>query len=93
MSQHAIERAIGKLVTDGAFRARFFANPEAATWEAGLQLSPGELQALSALSPAALLRFRQSLDPRIIRLCVPGPTRRPRRECPGDDDSGQESAT
>ncbi len=47
MSQNAVERALGKLVTDDEFCARFFENPAAATWEAGLPLSALELDALS----------------------------------------------
>jgi hypothetical protein len=70
LSQLAVERTIGKLATDPRFRTRFFANPEAATWEAGLQLSPGELEALSALSHTAVTRFSESLDPRVTRLCL-----------------------
>jgi len=76
VSQNAVERTLGKLATDEEFRARFFANPEAATWEAGLSLSPVELEALSRLSRAAIARFSQSLDGRIRRLCVGGPSGR-----------------
>lgn len=70
LSQVAVERRIGKLATDPRFRTRFFANPEAATWEAGLQLSPGEFEALSALSHTAVSRFSESLDRRVSRLCL-----------------------
>jgi len=86
VSQQAVERTLGKLATDDEFRARFFSNPAAATWEAGLPLSPIELEALSGLSRAAIARFSQSLDQRIRRLCVAGPsgrgaqTRRQRRD-------------
>jgi hypothetical protein len=81
VSQHAVERTIGKLVTDDDFRGRFFENPAAATWEAGLRLSPVELQALSGLSRAAIARFSQSLDGRIRRLCLLGkPSPAPRRK-------------
>jgi Ser/Thr protein kinase RdoA (MazF antagonist) len=92
VTQHAVEVAIGKLATDAEFRARFFADPAVAAWEAGLPLSPGELEALSALSHRALLRFSQSLDPRIIRLALDGPTP-PGRACSGNPDSGRESTT
>ena len=68
MSQQCVERTIGKLATDPKFRARFFENPTVATWEAGLALSPSEFEALAALSPTALRRFSESLDPRITRL-------------------------
>src|SRR3989454_12557398 len=70
VSQNAVERTLGKLATDDEFRARFFENPAAATWEAGLPLSPIELEALSRLSQAAVARFSQSLDGRNRRLCV-----------------------
>src|SRR5437667_10962368 len=70
VSQNAVERTLGKLATDDEFRARFFENPAAATWEAGLPLSPVEREALSRLSQAAVARFSQSLDGRIRRLCV-----------------------
>jgi len=72
VSQNAVERALGKLVTDDEFCARFFENPAAATWEAGLPLSALELDALSGLSRAAIARFSQSLHGRIRRLCVSG---------------------
>src|SRR5258705_10078927 len=76
VSQNAVERTLGKLATDDEFRARFFENPAAATWEAGLPLSPVELEALSRLSQAAVARFSQSLDGGIRRLWVaPTPSR------------------
>jgi hypothetical protein len=68
MSQGAVEKALGKLVTDDAFRARFFADPAVASLTAGLVLSRVELEALSHLSPQALARFSRRLDDRIRRL-------------------------
>jgi hypothetical protein len=59
-------------VTDEALRARFFARPEAATWEAGLALTPGELYALSRLSRVAVVRFSEHVDARVCRLWVAG---------------------
>jgi hypothetical protein len=74
VSQQAVERALGKLLTDEAFRARFFAAPESACWEAGLPLSALELEALARLSPDELARFGDGLDERISRACLdPGP--------------------
>ena len=70
MSQRAIERTLGKLATDEEFRVRFFENPAAATWEACIPLSPVELEVLSGLSRAAIARFSESLDGRILRLCL-----------------------
>ncbi len=72
MSQHAVERAIGKLVTDATFRGRFFEDPAGATLCAGLDLSSTELDALSQISPRLLARFSASLDDRIRRLTVEG---------------------
>ena len=72
MSQNAVERTLGKLATDDEFRARFFEDPAATTWGAGLLLSRLELEALRRLSLAALARFSRTLDGRIRRLCPPG---------------------
>ena len=98
MSQHAVERTIGKLVTDEEFRRRFFENPAVATWEAGLPLSAVELEALSALSRAAVTRFGQSLDARISRLSLGAAsaseaTRRGQHASSERSDSGKEKAT
>ena len=71
MSQHAVERTLGKLLTDEAFRERFFTTPRVTAWAAGLRLSDIELAALSGLSCSALSSFSASLDPRISRLCLP----------------------
>ncbi len=70
MSQHAVERTIGKLVTDPAFRGRFFRDPGAASLCAGLDLSATELDALSRMSPRLLAEVAASLDGRIRRLAV-----------------------
>ena len=67
MTQQAVERAIGKLVTDAEFRERFYVNPEKTTWEAGLPLSGVELEALATLSRDAVVRFSEGLDARICR--------------------------
>jgi hypothetical protein len=70
MSQHAVERTLGKLLTDESFRERFFTSPRETAWAAGLRLSDIELAALSGLSRSALRSFSASLDPRISRLCL-----------------------
>jgi hypothetical protein len=67
VTQQAVERTLGKLLTDENFRERFFASPEMATWEAGMSLSAIELEALSRLSRKALARFSEYLDRRISR--------------------------
>jgi hypothetical protein len=68
MSQQAVERTIGKLVTDEAFRRRFAADPPRASLEAGLALSATELSALVRISAAALDRLARTLDDSIRRL-------------------------
>jgi hypothetical protein len=67
MSQIAVERTLGKLVTDATFRERFFRDPAAASFLAGLDLSPVEIDALSSLPLEAIERFSDSLDHRICR--------------------------
>jgi hypothetical protein len=65
MTGAGLERALGMLLLDAAFCERFFLNPSSATWEAGLPLSPIEVDALSPLSCVAIARFRESLDPHL----------------------------
>ena len=67
MTQQPVERALGKLLTDENFRERFLENPEAASWAAGLALSPIELEALSRIPPHALASLHDDLDKRISR--------------------------
>ena len=65
MTAAAFERALGMLLLDAAFSERFFNNPSSAAWEAGLPLSPIEIDARSRLSRTAIARFRESLEPRL----------------------------
>jgi hypothetical protein len=68
MSQAAVEKMLGKLVTDEAFEDRFFKDPAAASFCAGLQLSQAELDAVSRIPRKELARFRAWLDDRICRI-------------------------
>jgi hypothetical protein len=68
MGQAAVERILGKLLTDEAFRVRFFRDPAAASFSAGLELSRAELDALSRLPVEAIVQFSARLDDRICRL-------------------------
>lgn len=70
MSQRIVERAVGKLVTDEGFRDTFFRDPKAASLQAGLELSPEELDALSRIPRAALAALCARLDDRICRLHI-----------------------
>jgi hypothetical protein len=74
MSQQSVERTLGKLLTDESFRERFFAVPELATWELGLQLSALELEALSGISQAGILHVAAQLDKRICRVPLDRPS-------------------
>lgn len=68
MSQAAVEKALGKLITDECFRGRFFKDPAAASFYAGLELSQAELDALARIPLEAIARFSDRLDDRICRL-------------------------
>lgn len=78
MSQINVERVIGLLVTDEAFRRRFQADPRA-TLEAltsnGMELTPCELGALLTIDSRLTSRFADALDPRLqktdLRGCAP----------------------
>ena len=70
MSQAAVEKALGKLITDEGFRGRFFKDPAGASFAAGLELSRAELDALSRLSLEAIARLSARLDHRICRLSL-----------------------
>jgi hypothetical protein len=68
MSQLAVERVLGKLVTDTQFRAEFFAEPAGVCRDYGLELTPVELAALRRIDEAALRTLAARLDPKIVRV-------------------------
>jgi hypothetical protein len=68
MSQPDVERVIGRLVTDEAFRGRFVADVAATLDELtreGIRLNPCERHALAGLDLEAVRGFVDRLDPRI----------------------------
>jgi hypothetical protein len=73
MSQRAVERALGKLITDEGFREAFFAEPGSASLRAGLELSADEVDALGRVPRDALAWLARCLDGRICRLHVADP--------------------
>ena len=73
MSQRAVERALGKMITDDGFRHQFFRNPRGACFQAGLELSGEELDALCRVPESALDALGACIDDRICRLCIPDP--------------------
>ncbi len=70
MSQRVVERTVGKLVTDEGFRDAFFRDPRAASLQAGLDLTPEEVDALSHIPRSALAALSARLDDRICRLHI-----------------------
>jgi putative modified peptide len=76
MSQRNVERILGRLVTDEAFRRRFAADPRAALAEmtscCGGELNECERRALEAVDPEAVRTFAEALDPRIQKCDLEG---------------------
>jgi hypothetical protein len=71
MSQRSVEQALGKMVTDEAFRRDFFRDPDRASLQTGLELSPAELSALTRVPPEILAKLGARLEDCICRLVVP----------------------
>jgi hypothetical protein len=67
MSQLAVERALGRLLTDTEFRTAFLVQPAIVSRDLGLDLTPVELTALSRVDERALLALAAHLDPKIVR--------------------------
>jgi len=67
MSQETVERLLGRLLTDGRFRERFFARPQRQL--PTFDLLDHERDSLSKLEEVQLLveLLAEKLDPRIVR--------------------------
>lgn len=75
MSQRNVERVIGRLVTDEAFRHRFETDPGAVlreVTECGVELTPCERHALASLELRAARRFAEAIDPRLQKCDLHG---------------------
>ena len=70
MSQRAVERTLGRLVTDEGFRDRFFRDPDGACLHIGAELSGQELEALKRIPRPALADLSAKVDDRICRLHI-----------------------
>lgn len=70
MSQRDVERTLGRLLTDTAFRREFFRNPARACLELGVHLAAHEVEALLRVSPRRLAGLAAQLDDRICRLHI-----------------------
>lgn len=80
LSQAAVESALGRLLTDDAFRRRFLVHPEHLLTVCGMRLTDQELAALQRIEGAELSRVAELLDDRIRRadLDAVQPARAPR---------------
>jgi hypothetical protein len=67
MSQEAVERVLGRLVTDERFRTRAFDSLEAASLQEGYLLTKVEQHLLSGLKLHAITEFAIQLDPGLCR--------------------------
>jgi putative modified peptide len=75
MSQRTVERVIGRLVTDEAFRRRFAKSPESALREATgwcAELTASEVESLAAIDVAVVEQFADALDPRLQKADIEG---------------------
>jgi cobalamin biosynthesis Mg chelatase CobN len=75
VSQRSVERLIGKLVTDEAFRRRFAEDSEAALREMaqdGLELNHCERHALKSLDAEVLEDLARAIDPRLQKTDIEG---------------------
>jgi hypothetical protein len=70
MSQRDVERTLGRLLTDEGFRDDFFLDPARACLALGIQLTPGELEALLRIPRSMLATLGARLDDRICRLLI-----------------------
>lgn len=70
MSQRDVERTLGRLLTDEGFREDFSLDPASACLALGIQLTPGELEALLRIPRSMLATLGARLDDRICRLHI-----------------------
>lgn len=70
MSQRAVEGLLGRLITDKAFRHKFYEEPVASCAQESLEVTQRELEALLRLDELHLEQFAKRLDPKIVRATV-----------------------
>jgi len=78
MSQANVERVIGQLLTDEAFRRCFTHDPRSALLElaqSGVELNACEVDALLCIDPRALARCAHAIDPRLQKTDLRGGAR------------------
>lgn len=67
MSQEAIERILGRLITDEQFRQSVTESLEIACRQAGYLLAPNEIQLLSSLKLECISKLTDELNPGLLR--------------------------
>lgn len=67
MSQEAVERLLGRLITDERFRTRAIDSLEAASLQEGYLLTKAEQRLLSGLKLHAITEVAAQLDPGLCR--------------------------
>jgi hypothetical protein len=67
MSQDAVERVLGRMITDEQFHSRAVDSLENACLREGYLLTRGELCLLSGLKPHTITEFAVQLDPGLCR--------------------------
>ncbi len=70
MSQRAVERTLGRLITDEGFRDLFFRDPDGACLHIGAELTGEELEALRRIPRLALADLSAQIDDRICKLHI-----------------------
>ena len=71
MSQDAVERVLGRLITDARFCRAVGDSLEAACLQQGYRLSPTELRLLSELELTRIAALAAGIDPRLCRADTP----------------------
>jgi hypothetical protein len=71
MTQRDVEGTLGRLLTDPAFRVRFFTHPTATAAHEGLDLTAQELAHLERMPIGAVLEFASHVDGSLRRYAPP----------------------
>jgi hypothetical protein len=71
MSQPDIESLLGRLLTDSAFRVRFFSRPAETAAREGMGVTPRELKHLERVPVSAVLELASHIDPSLRRFEAP----------------------
>jgi hypothetical protein len=67
MSQEAVERLLGRMITDERFRHQAADSMEVASLQEGYRLSPAELRLLSGLELQSISELAGRLNPALCR--------------------------